>query len=160
VSQILGGFFSPQSFTLKNDSSFRVIHHSHNAAQLITTPYISPHPPIIIACVCSIQHIRPILRWPSSTTPTATSTRSRLVQTTLRCRSHPPSHSYSDFEAVCDQYLCPDTLSCVGSAKDCPCPFGQDKCALGKLGDYVCVSPVNGISGCDVVSQYRKGDVF
>ena len=160
MSQILFGFFSSQShFTLKNDSSFRVIHHSHNAAQLIA-PCISPHPPIIIARVCSIQHIRPILRWPSSTTPAATSTRRRLVQTTLRCRSHPPSNLYSDFEAGCDQYLCPDTLSCVGSAKDCPCPFGQDKCALGKLGDYVCVSPVNGISGCDVVSQYRKGDVF
>jgi len=62
--------------------------------------------------------------------------------------------------ATCDQYLCPDTLSCVGSAKDCPCPFGQDKCVLGKLGDYVCISPVNGMSGCDVVTEYRKGDAF
>jgi len=60
----------------------------------------------------------------------------------------------------CNHYVCPDTLSCVGSAKDCPCPFGQDKCELGKAGDYVCVSPVNGVSGCDLVMEYRKGERF
>jgi hypothetical protein len=65
-----------------------------------------------------------------------------------------------DKKAACDEYLCPDTLSCVAAPKDCPCPFGQDKCALGKRGDFICVSPVNGISGCDVVMQYRKGDTF
>ena len=73
---------------------------------------------------------------------------------------HIPPHRRADVVAICDQYLCPDTLSCVGSPKDCPCPFGQDKCALGKLGDYVCISPVNGMSGCDVVMEYRKGNEF
>jgi hypothetical protein len=62
--------------------------------------------------------------------------------------------------AACNQYLCEDTLSCVDSPRECPCPFGQDKCDLGKHGDYVCISPVNGRGGCDFVMGYLEGNAY
>ncbi|CCD26055.2 Lcl2p NDAI_0G02780 [Naumovozyma dairenensis CBS 421] len=41
----------------------------------------------------------------------------------------------------CDKYLCPDTLACVASKKDCPCPFpkSQLKCLISNE-RYVCIS--------------------
>lgn len=41
----------------------------------------------------------------------------------------------------CPNYLCPDTLTCVKSAKDCPCPFpkSQMKCKLPN-NKYICIS--------------------
>ncbi|CCC69335.1 hypothetical protein NCAS_0C03450 [Naumovozyma castellii] len=42
---------------------------------------------------------------------------------------------------ACDKYLCPDTLECVRSVQDCPCPFpkSQLKCKLSS-DRYVCIS--------------------
>ena len=41
----------------------------------------------------------------------------------------------------CPEFLCPDTLACVKSAQDCPCPFpkSQLRCTLPD-GQYVCIS--------------------
>jgi hypothetical protein len=31
---------------------------------------------------------------------------------------------------------------------------------MGKGGVFVCVSPLNGVSGCDLVMKYRVGEVY
>ncbi len=54
--------------------------------------------------------------------------------------------SYEDrvLDSGCAKYLCSDTLECVDSWKDCPCPFpkSQLKCMLPKGSNrpYVCIS--------------------
>ncbi|CCF56587.1 hypothetical protein KAFR_0B02900 [Kazachstania africana CBS 2517] len=42
----------------------------------------------------------------------------------------------------CPDYLCPDTLECVKSAIDCPCPYpkSQLKCILPHQDNYICIS--------------------
>ncbi|SCU86213.1 LANO_0C07118g1_1 [Lachancea nothofagi CBS 11611] len=54
-----------------------------------------------------------------------------------------PPVSYEDqvLNNACADYLCPDTLACVKSAQDCPCPFpkSQLRCPLPD-GQYLCIS--------------------
>lgn len=42
----------------------------------------------------------------------------------------------------CDGFLCEDTLACVASANDCPCPFpdSQLKCMYPNGLGYICIS--------------------
>lgn len=53
------------------------------------------------------------------------------------------ARSYEDtvLDNPCANYLCEDTLACVKSAKDCPCPFpkSQLKCKLPN-NKYICIS--------------------
>lgn len=52
-------------------------------------------------------------------------------------------NSYEDtvLDNPCPNYLCTDTLACVRSPKDCPCPFpkSQLKCVLPD-NKYICIS--------------------
>ncbi|AQZ12162.1 LCL2 (YLR104W) [Zygosaccharomyces parabailii] len=54
-----------------------------------------------------------------------------------------PPQPYEDkfLNSNCEGYLCPDTMECVGHAKDCPCPFSKSqlKCVLPN-NDYICIS--------------------
>ncbi|SCU90230.1 LADA_0F02652g1_1 [Lachancea dasiensis] len=54
-----------------------------------------------------------------------------------------PPVEYEDqfLNNACTDYLCPDTLACVKSAGDCPCPFpkSQLRCVLPD-GQYMCIS--------------------
>ena len=54
-----------------------------------------------------------------------------------------PEESYEDkvLNNNCGDYLCPDTMACVKSYKDCPCPFpkSQLRCRLPNK-NYVCIS--------------------
>ncbi|CUS25028.1 LAQU0S25e00276g1_1 [Lachancea quebecensis] len=54
-----------------------------------------------------------------------------------------PQVSYEDkvLNSDCAEFLCPDTLACVKSAKDCPCPFpkSQLRCVLPDS-HFVCIS--------------------
>lgn len=56
----------------------------------------------------------------------------------------------------CENYLCPDTLTCVKSAKHCPCPFpdSQMKCEIGD--SYVCISK-GGDRDCKFVKDAYNG---
>lgn len=59
----------------------------------------------------------------------------------------------------CSQYLCPDTLDCVGTPSACPCPNEQDiKClipdALDKAGATVMC--VRGNTECEEVNRLMK----
>ncbi|KAI0921610.1 hypothetical protein AcW1_004468 [Taiwanofungus camphoratus] len=60
----------------------------------------------------------------------------------------------------CSQYLCPDTLVCVSSPTDCPCPDVQDiRCLLHDTGDRgaATVMCVRGMNECaDVERLARK----
>lgn len=44
-------------------------------------------------------------------------------------------------DSQCTAYLCPDTLTCVGTPKECPCPFpsSQLRCVLPNK-EYICIS--------------------
>lgn len=50
-------------------------------------------------------------------------------------------HNPPPFPAVCDRYLCPDTLACVHSPQHCPCAWdaNDDKFELAD-GRRICVS--------------------
>lgn len=67
-----------------------------------------------------------------------------------------------DLEAIfmqskCDKYVCSDTLDCVDSPNDCPCPYpnSQIKCTFPDNEGYVCVSI--GERGCDFVEKAFNG---
>lgn len=73
------------------------------------------------------------------------------------------SHQDRYLSQECDQYLCADTLKCVASPVDCPCPFpeSQVKCVLpgdsgsGGSSSYVCVS--KGSRDCEFVIDAYNG---
>ncbi|GEQ67999.1 hypothetical protein JCM33374_g1665 [Metschnikowia sp. JCM 33374] len=54
----------------------------------------------------------------------------------------------SVLESSCNAYLCPDTLACVGSPKDCPCrfPSSELRCVLPNK-EYYCISKPAGNFG-------------
>ena len=53
----------------------------------------------------------------------------------------PKSYEEQTLESECLEYLCPDTLTCVPTPDDCPCPLPrfQLRCILPD-GHYVCIS--------------------
>lgn len=58
-------------------------------------------------------------------------------------RPEPSSWEDQVLNNDCDRYLCTDTLTCVDSLKDCPCPFGKSqlKCMLpSEQRPYICIS--------------------
>jgi hypothetical protein len=65
------------------------------------------------------------------------------------------SHQDKYLNKECSEYLCPDTLSCVKTPKDCPCPFpnSQIKCLIGA--SYVCIS--KGSRDCQFVNNAYNG---
>lgn len=58
------------------------------------------------------------------------------------------SHEDIYLEKDCGSYLCPDTLACVATPIDCPCPFpnSQQKCVFppnpvtGSEASFICIS--------------------
>lgn len=79
-------------------------------------------------------------------------------------QQHHQEPSYQDrvFGKDCNQYLCPDTLQCVRTPSECPCPFpdSQIKCVLptvekGGENTYVCIS--KGSKNCKYVLDAHKG---
>jgi hypothetical protein len=69
--------------------------------------------------------------------------------------NQPEQHNPHEFEAntlnsACLQYLCRDTLACVATPNDCPCPFpsSQLRCVLPD--GYICISKPAG----DILAQY------
>ncbi|ODQ64005.1 hypothetical protein NADFUDRAFT_52990 [Nadsonia fulvescens var. elongata DSM 6958] len=58
-------------------------------------------------------------------------------------------HETGFFNAPCNDYLCPDTLTCVKKPVECPCQFpsSEIKCILPDKKNYVCISkPSDGSS--------------
>lgn len=58
----------------------------------------------------------------------------------------------------CDKYLCQDSLKCVNTYLDCPCPFpdSEIKCVLPDKKNYVCFSKDSG-RDCKFVEKAWKG---
>lgn len=68
------------------------------------------------------------------------------------------NHEAVFMQTTCDKYVCSDTLECVETPGDCPCPYpnSQVKCPFpDHEGGYVCVSI--GERGCDWVEKAYNG---
>lgn len=66
------------------------------------------------------------------------------------------------YQLSCDKHLCEDTLMCVNSPIDCPCPFesSQLKCVLPGKKSYVCISKPTTPDGPDcqyILTSYADG---
>ena len=89
----------------------------------------------------------------------------QFFQQQQRQRSPEPSHQDRFNTKDCAGYLCPDTLTCVDSQTNCPCPFpdSQIKCMIpptkgnkhNRDGTYVCIS--KGSRDCKFVMDAYKG---
>ncbi|KAM0787462.1 hypothetical protein ACM66B_003540 [Microbotryomycetes sp. NB124-2] len=50
-------------------------------------------------------------------------------------------------QVACSQYVCPDSLACVATPKDCGCPLPHDvKCPVGRDGAFVCARDCNAVN--------------
>ncbi|KAJ6628873.1 hypothetical protein B0H10DRAFT_1777701 [Mycena sp. CBHHK59/15] len=61
---------------------------------------------------------------------------------------------------ACSQYLCPETLDCVGSPVDCPCPDAEDiKCTIPDADEVhgATVVCVRGNDECKQVERLARG---